>query len=414
MSAYRKRLEAYELLLQGLSFRGHDEKESSLRRDIINACAKETTKAIIKDIDGGFFSILADESADVSDKEQMDLCLRYVNKKGEVWERLLGIVHVSDTTSLTLKTAIESLLMEHSLSFSQVRGQGYDGASNMQGSINGLKTLIQNKCKQAYFVHCFAHQLQLTQVALAKKNDILSTGLNQERGLGGPCDTRWGSHFKTILNVLDIYPSILGSLEIEISDALDSNKAQTITNLLMSFDFVFVAHLMVGIFGVTNNLNVALQKRDQDIVNAMRMVSVTKINLQEMRDEGWDSHMEKVISFMAKYDIEVPSMEGKYVVLGRRLFRGKGPQVSNLHHFRVEVFLSVIGLQLQELDNRFPEISKDLLVCMSCLNPTNRFASFDKAKLIELAKFYPNEFSSSELIFFDHTLQNFMLFYERR
>ncbi|XP_048497995.2 uncharacterized protein LOC125496544 [Beta vulgaris subsp. vulgaris] len=372
MSAYRKRLEAsietiQWLLLQGLSFRGHDEKESSLRRgnfillltllskkdpeyskvvfknapgncqltspivqkDIINACAKETTKAIIKDIDGGFFTILADESADVSDKEQMALCLRYVNKKGEVWERLLGIVHVSDTTSLTLKTAIESLLMEYSLSFSQVRGQGYDGASNMQGSINGLKTLIQNECKQAYFVHYFAHQLQLTQVALAKKNsnfawlfaDVLApllnfvggspkrkeflrekqaqrivealssgeletgSGLNQERGLGRPCDTRWGSHFKTILNVLDLYPSILGSLDdiAEVSDALDSNKAQTITNLLMSFDFVFVAHLMVGIFGITNNLNVALQKRDQDIVNAMRMVNVTKINLQEMK-----------------------------------------------------------------------------------------------------------------------------------
>ncbi|XP_048493314.1 uncharacterized protein LOC104902776 [Beta vulgaris subsp. vulgaris] len=139
------------------------------------------------------------------------------------------------------------------------------------------------------------------------------------------------------------------------------------------------------------------------------MLDVTKINLQEIRDEGWDSHMEKVISFMAKYDIEVPSMEGKYVIPKRRLFRGKGLQVSNLHHFRVEVFLSVIDLQLQELDNRFPEISKDLLVCMSCLNPTNRFALFDKAKLIELAKFYPNEFSSSKMIFFNHTLQNFIV-----
>lgn len=133
-----------------------------------------------------FFAILADESADVSDKEQMAICLRYVNKKGVVCERLLGIVHVGNTTSLTLKLAIESLLMEYSLSFSQVRGQGYDGASNMKGSINGLKTLILNECKQAYFVHCFAHQLQLTQVALAKKNkdcawlfaDVLAPLLN--------------------------------------------------------------------------------------------------------------------------------------------------------------------------------------------------------------------------------------------
>ena len=33
----------------------------------------------------------------------MALCLRYINKKGEVTECFLGIVYVSDTTSLTLK-----------------------------------------------------------------------------------------------------------------------------------------------------------------------------------------------------------------------------------------------------------------------------------------------------------------------
>ncbi|XP_021724337.1 zinc finger MYM-type protein 1-like [Chenopodium quinoa] len=131
-SAYRKRLEASItairwLLLQGLPFRGHDEKESSLNRgnfislltlllehdveyskvvfkmapgnyqltspgiqkDIIHACAKETTKAILED--------LADESVDVFDKEQLVLCLRYVSKKGEVCERFLGIVHVANT-----------------------------------------------------------------------------------------------------------------------------------------------------------------------------------------------------------------------------------------------------------------------------------------------------------------------------
>ncbi|XP_021743981.1 uncharacterized protein LOC110710025 [Chenopodium quinoa] len=186
------------------------------------------------------------------------------------------------------------------------------------------------------------------------------TGLNQERGLCRPCDTRWGSHFKTILNVLDLYPSILLSLDsiAEVSDTLDSNKAQSITHLLMSFDFVFVAHLIVDIFGITNAFNVALQKHDQDIVNAMVMVDVTKTSLQKLRDEGWDSHMEKVTSFMAKYDIEVPNMEGRYVVPGRRMYRGKGPHVTNLHHFRVEVFLSVIDLQLQELENRFSEVSK--------------------------------------------------------
>jgi len=52
----------------------------------------------------------------------------------------------------------------------QIRGQGYDGASNMKGDIKGLKTLIMQESPSAYYIHCFAHQLQLVLVAVAKGN----------------------------------------------------------------------------------------------------------------------------------------------------------------------------------------------------------------------------------------------------
>ena len=42
----------------------------------------------------------------------------------------------------------------------------------MQGDINGLKTLIlkEKENKSAFYVHCFAHQLQLTLVAVTKNH----------------------------------------------------------------------------------------------------------------------------------------------------------------------------------------------------------------------------------------------------
>ena len=40
----------------------------------------------------------------------------------------------------------------------------------MQGDINGLKTLILKENTSAFYVHCFAHQLQLTLVAIAKNH----------------------------------------------------------------------------------------------------------------------------------------------------------------------------------------------------------------------------------------------------
>ncbi|XP_021759793.1 zinc finger MYM-type protein 1-like [Chenopodium quinoa] len=405
------------LLSQGLACRGHDESEESwnrgnffalltwlvennsdvakvvlsnalgnnqmtsplIQKDLINSCAKETTKLLIDDIGDDYFGILADESSDIYQKEQMALCLRYVNKKGKITERFLGIVHVKDTTALSLKSAIESLLMEHSLSLSRVRGQGYDGASNMRGEINGLKTLIMNETKQAYYIHCFAHQLQLTLVAVAKDNDdciwlfdqlaillniigvsckrkemireiqsqhVLEAldlgeiesgqGLNQELGLGRPGDTRWGSHYKTVSNVTSLYSTIVKVLEKVGSNKIykdDRVKAITIMSTFESFEFVFMIHLMSEIFGQTDILCQALQRGDQDIVNAMAFVTLTKERLQNMRDHGWEDFLHLVISFSDKYNVEVPAMDDMYVPRGRskRFFA----KVSNLHRFRV-------------------------------------------------------------------------------
>jgi hypothetical protein len=79
-------------------------------------------------------------------KEQMAIVLRFVNKEGYIKERFLDINHVSDTTALTLKDSICVVLSDNNLSVQDIRGQGYDGASNMRGAWNGLKALILKEC----------------------------------------------------------------------------------------------------------------------------------------------------------------------------------------------------------------------------------------------------------------------------
>ncbi|XP_074293472.1 uncharacterized protein LOC141620523 [Silene latifolia] len=153
----------------------------------------------------------------------MVLCLRYVdNKLGEVIERLLGVVHVGDITSLTLKAAIEKLLGANSLTLSSVRGQGYDGASNMRVSKKNvdcsvlfyslaiLLNVIASSCKRKDILR--EKQAENVLKALQKGELISESGLNQEKGLSKPGDTRWKSHFKTIFSVFDLFPSILDAL----------------------------------------------------------------------------------------------------------------------------------------------------------------------------------------------------------
>ena len=39
----------------------------------------------------------------------------------------------------------------------------------MRGEWNGLQALISSECPYAYYVHCFAHRLQLALVAASKE-----------------------------------------------------------------------------------------------------------------------------------------------------------------------------------------------------------------------------------------------------
>nr|XP_016445487.1 PREDICTED: uncharacterized protein LOC107770668 [Nicotiana tabacum] len=215
----------------------------------------------------------------------MTLVLRYVDKKGQVNKPFIGLVRISDTSAKSLKEAVLSLLMKHSLSPSKIRGQGYDGASNMQGKMNGLKALI-----------------------------------------------------------------------------------------------------LQGVLIISNELSKALQKKEQDIINAMLFLDITKERLQEMRDEGWEPLMDEIEEFY------IPGKSKR-----------RPSSITYSHNLRVELFYAMIDLQLLELNSRFDVVSSNLLLGMASLNPANSFANFDKERIMTLAKHYPDEFG--ELKFRDLSRQ---------
>ncbi|XP_021306313.1 uncharacterized protein LOC8155504 [Sorghum bicolor] len=304
------------LAKQGLPFRGHDESKDSLnrgnfrefrdfaaeqnpilgkatskgksensllvspeiQRDIVHCFAKEVLQAILDDIGNDFFCLLVDESRDVSWKEQMAVVLRYVDKCGVVKERFVGLVHVNETSSAHLKSAIDALFAELNLSFKQVRGQGYDGASNMRG--------------------------------------------------------------------------------------------------------------------ITNTLCLALQCKDQDIVNAINCVRATRCQLDELRREKWEKLIDDVYGFCEKKDISKLEMEDEYIDPKKRRHKSG---ITNKHYYQVDCFNNIIDWLLQELDSRFNETSSQLLVCSASFSPRDSFCDFSVDKLLSLAKLYPHDFDFGDL-----------------
>ena len=371
----------------------------------------------------------------------MAVVLRYVNKKGQVIERSVGVQYVFDATSSKLKEAIEQLISSTNLSMSRLRGQGYDGASNMRGELNGPKTQILREYPQAYYVRCFAHQLQLALVAVAKGNENIATffttassvvniigasckrrdalreqqqkdimetleiddletgrGLNQETTLKRPCDTRWNSHYDTLLSINIMFHPVVKVLEWIVDDVNQDNlgEANRLLKEIQTFDFVFHLYLMRFILGITNDLSKALQKKDQDIVNAMMLVQRCKQKLQSVRDDDFDDLLREVSIFCGKNDIDVPNMDDLFVPQGRS--RRKAQKITNRQYYRVYLFLTIIDKQLVELNNRFTEVNTELLLCMACLSPAYNFAAFDKQKILRFAKFYPQEFNDRDLM----------------
>ncbi|PIN02466.1 hypothetical protein CDL12_25018 [Handroanthus impetiginosus] len=373
----------------------------TVQKKIIRACAIETTKAIIKDLNGDYFSILVDEFRDISYKEQMTLVLCYGDKRGFVMERFIGILHIRDTSALSLKETIASLLAQHSLSISYIRGQCYDGTNNMQGKFNGLKALIQRenskKCdKVARVVNLVSTVLNVVGASFKNRDEFrdaqilkiqkalemgeLQTGrgLNQELGLARPSDTRWRFHFKSFVNFILLFDTIIDVLDTVgmNTESLDKRwKARGFLDACLKFEFVFIF----------------TKKKEQDIVKAMLLVGVAKKRLQMTRDKGWDSLIDDVSAFCIKHDIEIPRFDSFYVFRGKS--KRKVADYSVLHHYRVEVFCKVIDWQLQELNNRFNE----------------SFANFDIEKIMTLAALYHDDFKEYDLVELHHQLENYIV-----
>ncbi|XP_075666079.1 uncharacterized protein LOC142635914 [Castanea sativa] len=145
-----------------------------IQKEILHVFSAKVKKAIREEISDAKFCIMVDEARDESMKEQMAMVFSYVDAEGFVKEHFFGLIHVVDTTALTLKKGIYSLLSQRYLDIQNIRGQRYDGASNMRGMWNGLQALILNDCPYTYFIHCFAHCLQLALVKTSKQVNAIS------------------------------------------------------------------------------------------------------------------------------------------------------------------------------------------------------------------------------------------------
>ena len=162
------------LLLKWLERKENRYTSHDIQNEIIAIMANHVTRDLVSEISSGFFSIICDKYTDISNKEQLTICIRWVDKEFEAHEDFLGFYNIPDIGAETIVTAIKDVLLKLQLSLTNCRGQCYDGASNMMGHKTGVAKRIQDLQPKAYPTHCHGHSLSLSVNDTTKNCKLLS------------------------------------------------------------------------------------------------------------------------------------------------------------------------------------------------------------------------------------------------
>lgn len=134
-----------------------------VQRDLVNAASRS-----------GFFSIIADGTTDICGKEQFSVCLRFVDDDLTPKEKFVGMYECPDSGGETLAKAVLDVTVRLMGGTTKLRGQCYDGASNMSGRLSGVQARIREVQPKALYVHCTNHSLDLALTEQAREIGLVS------------------------------------------------------------------------------------------------------------------------------------------------------------------------------------------------------------------------------------------------
>jgi hypothetical protein len=257
------------------------------------------------------------------------------------------------------------------------------------------------------------HNHRLNILSKLESGQIVSgRGKQQETSLARAGDTRWGSHYKTLVRIESMWDSVIEVLEIVKQDERNPSKAGGLVQIMESFSFVFIMKMMLQILRITNEFSLILQRKDQNIVQAMSLVVDVKTCLINLRSEGWEPLFEETKTFCLENYIPIPNMEDMVPRFGRSRKGGRN-NITQEHFFRIDTFYAAIDAITTEFDHRFNETSSELLVCFACLDPRDSFSKFDVDKLSWLADIYCDDFSFDDRKIIKDQLRTFIIHVRR-
>uniref|UniRef100_A0A667WQR9 TTF-type domain-containing protein n=1 Tax=Myripristis murdjan TaxID=586833 RepID=A0A667WQR9_9TELE len=326
----------------------------SIQNELIACCGAEIQDKIVQKIKKSkYFSVLADETADVGGTEQLSICIRYVSEVFEIQEDFLGFCPLDKQDAASITHAILSQLEKWGLPVAFLRGQGYDGASTMSGRLGGVQQKIRELQPRALFTHCRSHALNLVVVHGCTDVPIVRNTMTMIEKIAV-----FFSASATKKNMLQDH--VLQDQETESDGTrLHSEKASRLRNSIESFDTIVTAVTIHKVLGYILPLTTRLQSPDVDILSAYKEGREVAQVIESLRSEESFSTIYQQAVQMAS-TIDVAPVKKRVTV--KQQHRGNAPADSVAEHYRLNLFLPFIDHVTEELRTRFAESSEPALV----------------------------------------------------
>lgn len=137
-------------------------KSTSLVTNVIGAISKSR---IIDDLKANKFSILLDESTDRSALKHLAVVARVVKNTGNyfsVKDEFITLIEVQIATAESLYNHVKQFFLENNIPYKEnMIGYASDGANNMVGVNNSLKTKLTNDIPNLFVMTCICHSFHL-------------------------------------------------------------------------------------------------------------------------------------------------------------------------------------------------------------------------------------------------------------
>lgn len=298
---------------------------SSIQNELLEILGNEVLKTVRDEVnDTGFYAVLADETKDVSKKEQVSIIVRYLHNS-EIKDAFLGFVHADKLNAESLTGIIKDTLLTHGLKLENCVAQAYDGASVMSGNLSGVQSRFKQEVPHAIYVHCYNHVLNLAIVDCCKgipeflnffnmaenlynfmSNSTVHTEFisvqkkiwpkRQPKELKKLQHTRWSIQHR-MCNVLEqTFEAVVCTLHIFATRNTD--RGLDAKGLLQNLNKTFLVYMISfkEILGVLSKLSDYLQSRDLDYFQANALVEEVINQLSHMREDNnsWQNIWEKV------------------------------------------------------------------------------------------------------------------------